>query len=432
MPTLLRGDPGRLRQIIANLAGNAVKFTPAGEVAVRVSLMEENRGDVLLRFSVRDTGIGIPEDKLGLLFTKFSQVDASTTRQYGGTGLGLAISKQLAELMGGEVGVESRAGEGSEFWFTARLGKQAEGAPAVNLPPADLRDVRVLVVDDSAASRGMLTARLASWGMRPSQAPDGAGALRALHRALDDNDPFRIAVIDLQMPGMDGEALGREIKADGRLAETRMVLLTSPGTQGNASRLQEIGFAAHATKPIQHREPRAVLSLALNERDRAEPTPRPMATRQASREEVDLFAGRSARILVAEDNIINQHVALGILKRMGLRADAVANGAEALKALEALPYDLVLMDVQMPEMDGMEATRRIRDPRSAVSNPRIPIIAMTAHAMQGDRERCLQGGMDDYVSKPVSPRALAEALDRWLPPGPATKADPGPCADNRG
>jgi two-component system sensor histidine kinase/response regulator len=428
VPTLLRGDPGRLRQILTNLAGNAVKFTPAGEVAVRVSLVEESENDVLLRFSVRDTGIGIAEDKIGLLFDKFSQVDTSTTRRYGGTGLGLAISKQLADLMGGDSGVESKEGKGSEFWFTARLGKQVGGVQADSTPPADLRRVRALIVDDNGTSREILTTWLASWGMRPSEVQDGPGALQALHRALEENDPFRIAVIDMQMPGMDGETLGRTIQADECLAETRMVMLTSLGMRGDARRFQEIGFAAYATKPIRHQELKAVLSLALTHRDGAEVAPRPIATRHMARETLNLFAGRKARILLAEDNITNQQVALGILKKLGLRADAVANGAEALKALKTLPYDLVLMDVQMPEMDGIEATRRIRDPRFTIPNRRIPIIAMTARAMQGDRERCLEAGMDDYVAKPVSPRSLAEVLDKWLPQGSAATTGQAPVA----
>ena len=426
VPTLLRGDPGRLRQILTNLTGNAVKFTPAGEVAVRVSLVEENENDVLLRFSVRDTGNGIAADKIGLLFEKFSQVDASTTRRYGGTGLGLAISRQLAELMGGDSGVESEEGKGSEFWFTVRLGKQAAGPQVEGPPPADLHRVRALIVDDNDTSREILTTRLTSWGMRSSEARGGLVALEALHRALEENDPFQIVVIDMQMPGMDGETLGRTIQADERLAQTRMVMLTSLGTRGDARRFQGIGFAAYATKPIRHQELKAVLSLALTPRDGAESTPQPIATRHMARETLNLFAGRKARILLAEDNITNQQVALGILKKLGLRADAVANGAEALKALETLPYDLVLMDVQMPEMDGFEATRQIRDPRSAVPDHRIPIIAMTAHAMQGDRERCLQAGMNDYVAKPVSPRALSEALDKWLPQGSAATTDPEP------
>ena len=411
VPTMLRGDPGRLRQILSNLTGNAIKFTPEGEVAVRVSLMEKNEKDVLLRFSVRDTGIGIPQNKIGILFDKFIQVDASTTRHYGGTGLGLAISKQLAELMSGETGVNSEEGKGSEFWFTARLAKQAKGTESV--PPAELAGVRIVIVDDSATNREILTTRLASWGMRPSEAQDGPGALQALYRALDESDPFKFAVIDMQMPGMDGETLGKIIQADNRLNDTRMVMLTSLGMRGDARHFQEIGFAGYATKPIRHSELKAILSLALS--DRVKPSQQPIATRHKARETLSLFAGSKARILLAEDNITNQQVALGILKKLGLRADAVANGAEALSALEALPYDLVLMDVQMPEMDGFEATRQIRNPQSAIANHRIPIIAMTAHAMQGDRERCMAVGMNDYVTKPVSPQALLEALEKWLP-----------------
>jgi PAS domain S-box-containing protein len=430
VPTLLRGDPGRLRQILTNLAGNAVKFTAAGEVSVRVSLVEESAPlnpeplslnpepstpSVLLRFSIRDTGIGIPAEKHELMFQKFTQADTSTTRRYGGTGLGLAISKQLAELMGGEIGVESEAGKGSEFWFTARLGKRAEGARAESLPSAGLHGVRTLIVDDNATSREILITHLISWGMRPSEAQDGPGALQALYRALDESDPFRLAVIDMQMPGMNGEVLGRTIKADQRLASTRMVMLTSLGARGDARRLEEIGFAAYATKPIRHQDLKGVLSLALRERDGAEPTPRPIATRHTAREMLNRFAGRKARILLAEDNITNQQVALGILRKLGLSADAVANGVEVLKSLETIPYDLVLMDVQMPVMDGLEATQRIREARSAVPSHGIPIIAMTAHAMQGDREKCLEAGMDDYLPKPVTPQALVEVLEKWLP-----------------
>ena len=448
VPSLLRGDPGRLRQILTNLAGNAVKFTSAGEVAVRVSIEDEkvenmeqetanispggvqDDATVLLRFSVRDTGVGIPEDKIDMIFDKFSQVDASTTRQYGGTGLGLAICKQLAELMGGKVGVSSEEGKGSEFWFTARLDKQAIGLRAENIPPTDLRDTRVLIVDDNATNREILMIRLSSWGMRASEAQDGPAALQSLYRALDKNDPFRIAVIDMQMPGMDGEAVGCAIKADKRLAGTRMVMLTSLGMRGDARRFQEIGFAAYSTKPIRHQDLKAVLSHALMDRDGVEPMsqPQPIATRHTASEKQNLFAGRKLRILLAEDNITNQKVALGILKKIGLRADAVANGAEVLSALAALSYDVVLMDVQMPVMDGLEATRRIRkDERMMLlkgkfadkgeANPSriIPIIAMTAHAMQGDRERCIEAGMNDYITKPVSPGALSNVLKKWLP-----------------
>ncbi|MBM9537817.1 response regulator [Desulfobulbus alkaliphilus] len=417
VPLLLSGDPGRLRQILANLTGNAVKFTPKGEVTVRVSRVQETEERIndscLLRFSVRDTGIGIPADKIDILFGQFTQVDASTTRQYGGTGLGLAISKQLAGLMGGEVGVESVESQGSEFWFTARFGLQSEASREKIPLPAVLSGVRVLIIDDNATNREILLTRLSSWGMRPEEAHDGPSGLEALYRALGEADPFRLAVVDMQMPGMDGEAVGRAVKADAKLADTRLVMLTSLGMRGDARRLQEIGFAAYATKPVRHKELKGVLSQALAAGPDA--PLRPIATRHTAREALPDFADRKARILLAEDNITNQQVAVGILKKLGLSADAVANGREAIEALKTLPYDLVLMDVQMPEMDGLEATRHIRNPQTSILHRSIPIIAMTAHAMRGDKEKCLEAGMDDYVAKPVVPLALAEVLDKWLP-----------------
>jgi PAS domain S-box-containing protein len=412
MPVLLTGDPGRLRQVLTNLTGNAIKFTSSGEVVIRVSLQSETEDGVCLHFSVRDTGIGIPENKIGLLFDKFSQVDSSTTRQYGGTGLGLAISKQLSEMMGGSIGVNSREGKGSEFWFTVNLLKQAEGKEPVIQQSADLNGVRVLIVDDNGTNREILVNRLASWGMRPLAVEEGDLALKELEKALDENDPYIIAVIDMQMPGMDGATLGQIIKKDTRLSGTRMVMLTSLGTRGDAQMFQEMGFAAYATKPIRHQELASMLSLALADHVKDKPV---IATRYMARETIKMFKGQKTRILLAEDNITNQQVALGILKKLGLTADAVANGAEVLKSLEAIPYDLVLMDVQMPEMSGIEATLAIRHGQSKVLNPKIPIIAMTAHAMQGDREKCLDSGMNDYVSKPVSAPLLAEALEKWLP-----------------
>ena len=416
VPALLRGDPGRLRQVLTNLVGNSVKFTSEGEVAVRVSVESQTEGEAALCFSVRDTGIGIPEDKIGLLFDKFSQVDASTTRKFGGTGLGLAISKQLTEMMGGGIGVNSEEGKGSEFWFTARLKKQPEAAYAETPVPADLQDVRVLIVDNNATSREILTTRLTSWGMRPDEAIDGPDALQALYRALEEDNPFRLAVIDMQIPGMDGEALGRAIQADQRLKEIRMVMLTSMGERGDAKQLADIGFAGYLTKPVRHRELRGVLSLTLGEPGGPAPSPRPIATRHAARETLPRFEGHKARILLVEDNIINQKVALSILGKLGLSsADAVANGQEALKSLESIPYDLVLMDCQMPVMDGYEATRQIRNPKSKIQNHDVPIIAMTANAMKGDREKCLEAGMNDYLPKPVVPHNLAEMLEKWLP-----------------
>ena len=409
VPALLVGDPGRLRQVLINLAGNALKFTHEGEVAVRVSLAAETEHDVLLRVSVKDTGIGITAQHQGALFEKFTQADASTTRRYGGTGLGLAISKQLTEMMGGRIGLVSEEGRGSEFWFTARFAKQGVRERPVT-PTAEIRGVHILVVDDNTTNREVLAAQLAAWGVRSEETRDGPSALLALARAMDVGDPFAAAILDMQMPGMDGATLARAIKADEALAPTRLVLMTSLGERGDARLMEEMGIAAFLVKPVRQSD--LFDSLAAVLADAAVPRPtRPIITRHAIRE----MRRGALRILLAEDNVTNQQVALGILNRLGLRADAVANGAEAVRSLETVPYDLVLMDVQMPEMDGLEATRHIRDPKSAVKRHDVPIIAMTAHAMQGDRERCLDAGMNDYVTKPVSPQTLADALERWLP-----------------
>ncbi|MFZ4437775.1 MAG: response regulator [Syntrophales bacterium] len=409
VPSALRGDPGRLRQVLTNLMGNAVKFTSEGEISVRASLVSKSDNDVLIRFSVKDSGIGISTEKQKILFQKFIQADPSTTRKYGGTGLGLAISKQLAEVMGGETGVESKEGEGAEFWFTARFARQTVDEHPI-ISPVGIRGVHVLVVDDNATCRDVLTIQLAAWGVRPQEAPNGPMALQALYMARDAGDPFPVAIVDMQMPGMDGATLARIIKADEKLKNTRLVLCSSLAQRGDAKRMQGIGFSGYLTKPVRYGEIIDCLSAVLAGMTVMEPE-QPLVTRHTIRE---MRLG-VVRILLAEDNITNQQVAVGILKKLGLRADAVANGAEALKALEALPYDLVLMDVLMPEMDGLEATRQIRNRQSAVRNHKIPIIAMTANAMQGDREKCIEAGMNDYVSKPISPHALAQALDRWLP-----------------
>ena len=409
VPSRLRGDPGRLRQILVNLVGNALKFTDAGEIAVRACLVSETDDEAVVRFSVRDTGIGIAPDKRDMLFQKFAQEDVSTTRKYGGTGLGLAISKQLTELMGGEIGVDSKKGEGSEFFFTARLAKQP-GQESIETPPAEIRGAHILVVDDNAIHREVLRAQLQFWSARPEEARDGPTALHALCQAIDTGDPFQVAFVTMQMPGMDGEALGRAVKADNKLQDTRLVMMTPLGQRGDAQRMREIGFAAYLTEPVGQSvlfdSLIAVLAGTVVARQA-----QPIVTRHTIRE----MRRGAVRVLLAEDNITNQLVALGILKKLGLRADVSVNGVEALKALESIPYDLVLMDVQMPEMDGFEATRQIRNPHSTVRNHRIPVIAMTANAMQGDRETCLEAGMNDYVSKPISPQTLADALDKWLP-----------------
>ncbi len=426
VPEQLRGDSGRLRQILTNLTGNAIKFTHKGEVAVRVTLAEKQpyegqkqKDGVLLRFSVCDTGIGIPGNKVDLLFHQFSQVDASTTRQFGGTGLGLAISKQLVNLMGGQIGVVSEEGKGSEFWFTVRLEMQSERRRIKGLVPDDLHDVRVLIVDDNATNRQILTKRLTSWGMRPLEAKDGPEALQKLFFALDGNDPFRLALIDMQMPGMDGMMLGKAIKTDNRLAEIHMVMLTSLGFRDESKHFSQIGFAGIMNKPVRHEGLRGVLTLALTEPVGKRQTHPVIGVAQKVRENRRRFEGRNkALILVVEDNIVNQQVALGILGKMGMRADVAGNGKEAINAVKKNPYHLIFMDVQMPVMGGLEATKRIRKmmkKKSAVnSSSRIPIIAMTAHTMPGDREECLEAGMDDYLSKPITRLALSEILDKWL------------------
>ena len=415
IPSLLRGDPGRLRQIITNLGNNAIKFTREGEVVVGVSVESEDPERVKLRFAVTDTGIGIPEGQVDGLFESFVQVDASTTRQHGGTGLGLTISKQLAKMMGGEIGAESAEGEGSTFWFTTVFDKQSPDAVPAVPARTEIRGTRVLVVDDNATNRRLIAALLSSWGCRHDEAPGARAALEMLHAAADESDPFRIAIIDMQMPETDGETLGTKIKDDPALRDTLMVMMTSILQRGDSQRLKDKGFAAYLAKPIrQSLLFDCLVTVHGQAGDPSMAVASPLVTRHSLAED-----RRAARILLAEDNVTNQKVAVAILERLGHRVDAVANGAEALTALESLPYDLVLMDCNMPEMDGFEATRRIRDPASGVL-----------------REKCLAAVMDDYVSKPIVPRALAEIGEKWQP-GPGSGASPpdeavvaGPEADD--
>ncbi len=404
---LLRGDPGRLRQVLLNLASNAFKFTHQGEVVIRVTLIVESETDVSLRFSARDTGIGIPASKLQMLFTSFTQVDASTTRQYGGTGLGLAISKQLVELMGGSIGVESQEGVGSEFWFTLRLAKQ-ESDKQVDAPSVPVRDQRILVVDDNAANREVLTAQLQSWGADVTAVQDGPAALACLRDAIAAGKQFQLVVLDMMMPGMDGETLGIEILADEALKKTPLVMMTSMGQRGDAQHFKEIGFSAYLIKPVRQSDLLDCLTKVLT--GKRHDKSRSLVTRHSLRE----VRRSNVRILLAEDNLTNQEVACGMLKRLGWHADVACDGKQALQALSAHSYDLVLMDVQMPEMDGYEATHNIRDPNSAVLNHNIPIIATTAHAMAGDADRCLAAGMSDYISKPIDPKILANVVEKWL------------------
>ncbi len=418
LPVFVNGDPGRLRQVITNLVGNAIKFTHEGEVVVRASIESKHNSSAMIRFSVRDTGIGIPDDKQHLLFDSFMQVDASTTRKYGGTGLGLAISKQLAEMMGGRIGVNSLLGKGSEFWFTAKVSLKLSGVKvAEERPVADIRGAKVLVVDDNATNREILMVRLKSWGMKTTDASDAPEALHLLYNALDSDEPFDIAVLDMLMPGMDGEALGKAIRSDSKLKNLRLVMMTSMVLSGDAKRFADIGFNAYLTKPVRQSDLFDALASCLSVSEKE-------FVKQSTERRLKGYRARfSGRVLLAEDNIANQQVAIGILSKFGLHVDAVANGNEVLKALENIPYDLVLMDVSMPEMDGFETTRAIRCPMSVVLNSHIPIIAMTAHALSGDRERCIASGMNDYVAKPIVPEALGKALEKWMPE--ASKIDLG-------
>jgi PAS domain S-box-containing protein len=411
VPSLVRGDPGRLRQILINLMGNGIKFTERGEVHTRVTLEEETDTQVTARFSVMDTGIGIPQDRVDRLFQSFSQVDASITRRYGGTGLGLAICKQLVEMMGGKIGVKSGEGKGSEFWFRLPLERQPPGSRVDTIIPEDVRGVHVLVVDDYPTNRLVLRELLRSWGCRFDEAKGGVEALEKLGQAHSAGDPFRVALLDMQMPDMDGKTLGREIKADPLLSDTRLVMLTSVGQRGDVAALQEIGFSAYLNKPVRNSHLYECLTTVLGIPSTGSEGPgRPMITRHTLQE----GRKRRSRILVAEDNVVNQKVALRLLEKLGHHADAVANGQEAVTALETVPYDLVLMDVQMPEMNGLEATRAIRAPQAKVLRRDIPIVAMTAHALKGDRDKCLDSGMNDYISKPVTTSALKEILEKLL------------------
>jgi len=415
VPSLLRGDPGRLRQVLLNLVGNAIKFTIKGEVLVRVSLEAETEEKVTLRFQVRDTGIGIPRDKQRLLFRPFTQVDGSTTRKFGGTGLGLSISKRLVELMGGNVWVESWPGKGSVFSFTAVLEKQPLEGEVSSQPGApQLQGKRVLVVDDHASNRLLLKVLLEGWGCFCQEAQRAQEALLMLREAYESGNPFHAAILDMLMPDMDGDRLGKAIKKDPRLKEICLIMLTSLGRRGDAGRLREIGFAGYLTKPVRASQLRRCLETVLGLGEAHFPDSHPELLTPQS---LDDKRKRSLRILLAEDNITNQKVALGILQKLGYRAEAVANGKEALASLQREPYDLVLMDCQMPEMDGYEATRLIREPSTGVLNPKVPVIAMTANAMAGDRARCMEAGMDDYVTKPVRAQDLQAVIAKWTKAG---------------
>jgi CheY-like chemotaxis protein/HPt (histidine-containing phosphotransfer) domain-containing protein len=411
VPVKLKGDPGRLRQIIMNLAGNAVKFTDHGEVSIRVSLNGETDELAALHFSISDTGIGIPEDKINMLFSAFTQVDPSTTRKFSGTGLGLAISKKLAEMMGGGITVESTSGKGSTFSFSVPLDKRPGPQAAAAIPYEGLPGTRVLVVDVHETNRTVLSLMLESFGMRSAQASGPDEALGMLAGAAAEGEPFRIAILDSGADGVQGIELGRRISSDPRFRDTALVMLSSIAQRGEASKMKEAGFSVYLTKPVRQSHLIDCLAAALGLADRG--APRDKGAGLVTRHTIREVAAGTLRILLVEDNPTNQMVASGMLERLGYRADIVDNSDDAIRSLETTPYDLVLMDCQMPGRDGFETTALIRSPDSRVLNHEVPIIALTAYAMKGDRERCLTHGMDDYLSKPISISELSEKLRAW-------------------
>ena len=420
LPRRLRGDPGRLRQVITNLLGNAIKFTEKGEVVVRVARENETDTHATISFSIKDTGVGIPEEVQKKLFQAFTQADNSTTRRFGGTGLGLAISKQLVEMMHGQIGVRSVPGQGSTFWFNVRLEKQTgAAAPPPSIFFRDLFDLRVLVVDDNATNRQILRHQLYAWKMQKGSAANGFEALDLLRTAVADGKPYDLALLDMQMPEMDGMTLARAIKADPSISGTRLIILTSMGYMHSTTELKAAGVDAYLVKPIKQSRLFDCLVNVLGRTTAEHVFTKPASEAPAEPAGPEIPASaKSTRILLAEDNIVNQKVALAQLKGLGFTADAVANGHEVLSALKQVPYDIIFMDCQMPEMDGYEASRRIRQAEKAPTAWKAPIhiIAMTANAMSGDREKCLAAGMDDYLSKPVRKAELRAALLNWILP----------------
>jgi two-component system, sensor histidine kinase and response regulator len=407
VPASVRGDPFRLRQILVNLLGNAIKFTAVGEVALRVNVDQVDGEECLLHFTVSDTGVGIAADVRKLIFDPFTQADSSTTRTYGGTGLGLAISARLVKMMDGEIWVESESGRGSQFHFTARLGA-VDGSAAVKhpvTPPGTSDAARVLIVDDNRSNRVILEGLLKNWGMRPASAQGGEEALSQLWLAFDSGDPYKLVLIDMLMPGMDGFALIECIRQLSGPAPATIMMLTPKGRQGDAARCAELGVSACLLKPVRQLELQDAIGRAIGERA-PEVAPRPSP-------EVAREPGEALRVLLVEDNAVNRRVATRLLEKRGHLVTVTSNGREALTALEKDSYDVVLMDVQMPEMDGFEATRTIRAMEKGTGLHQ-QIIALTAHALTSDRERCMEAGMDDYLTKPIRPRELDELLESCL------------------
>ena len=428
VPTLLKADPGRLRQILFNLGGNAIKFVEKGEVSIHVSLLKDTETMASLRFEVIDTGIGIPQDRLDRLFKSFSQVDASTTRKYGGTGLGLSICKQLTDLMGGEIGVFSEVGKGTTFWFTLDLEKQPKHrTPKIEIPE-NIQQQKILVVDDNPTHRKIFTEYLKSWGCRVTSVENGQKALSILMQAAEENDPFQAAVVDMRIPDISGEDLGIEIKADPRLKQTILIMATAYGQRGDANRMEKVGFSAFLTKPVKKNHLFECLRMALaaagtteNDKHRRiitrytieeNKSTKPAPENNSPEAAMDETSKPSWRILLAEDNLMNQKVAEKMLAKMGHTVVIANNGKEAVEVFQQEQIDLILMDGQMPEMSGLEATAAIRELEAGQSH--IPIVAATAAALITDRQRFLDGGMDDFISKPLDKKKLEEIITKVI------------------
>jgi len=418
-PRRVVGDPGRVRQVLINLAGNALKFTEKGFVLIDVGWQPLAEGQAVFRFAVEDSGIGISEEKLEFIFEKFTQADASMTRRYGGTGLGLAISKQIVEFMGGTIGVTSNLGRGSTFWFTIPLGL-GETPQSLSIPTANLEGVRVLIVDRSKMNRQTLLDLTSNWGMKGDAVPTSEKALEALRGACASGRPYGMTIVDSGLQDDDAESFGRHIQSDPQLKNTVLIAIAAVGKRGDARRFSDAGFAAYLVRPIHTATLMEALATAWGSKLQGVAAPlitrHTLAEARASQAPSRVSGPEGVHVLIAEDNLLNQKLALKMVEKLGCRADLAGNGREALRMIEQGRYDLVFMDCQMPDMDGYEASAIIRR-REKESGGHLPIIAMTAHAMTGDRNKCMEAGMDDYISKPIRREELLQAISRWVQKG---------------
>ena len=409
VPGLILGDPTRLRQILLNLLANAFKFTESGEISVQAALAEENDEQCLIRFEINDTGIGISEEMKLAIFSAFTQADGSVSRKFGGTGLGLSIAKKLSRLMGGDIGVISKEGQGSTFWFTVRFKKTVSDEESTGIHAECLKGIKVLIVDDNPVNRRQLGIILEKMQCRYQEAVNAERGFAILRQAAKENDPVKIALLDIQMPDMRGTEMGAKIKTDALLAATEVVLMSAHEDRSDKQYLTEMGFAAFLAKPIKRRLLHDTLAILAGSSAKPRDTAgKSMITSHA----ISAARRKATRILIVEDNLTNQLVAKGILGKLAFHADIADNGMKCLEKLKENSYDLILMDCQMPKMDGFEATRAIRKMQSASS--KTTIIAMTANAMQGDREKCIEAGMDDYIAKPIEPQVLVDMMEKWL------------------